>query len=139
MSSWDTGPFDNDGAMNFVGKLDQADPERVATRIRGAMASVVESTTYVEAAQMNLAVASACLVAAASGARNAVTSAYVRDWLVAANFPLTPELRALALAVFNRAFQPSANEWFDLWDASGSLDEVRRGLTPFHHAVATPS
>ena len=138
MSSWDTGPFDNDGAMNFVGKLDQYDPEGTASQIRGVMASVVESAKYVEAAQMNLAVAGACLVAAVSGARQAVTSPFVRDWLVAATFPVTPEMRALALAVFNRAFEPSANEWFDLWDASGSLDEVRRGLTPFQHAVAAP-
>jgi hypothetical protein len=138
VSSWDTGPFDNDGAMNFVGELDQADFDRTTARIATAMMDVISTPGYVSAADVNLAVAAACLVGAKSGARNAIGSPFVLDWLTAAVFAATPELRSMARAVFERAFHPGDNEWFDLWDAGGQLDDVRRQLDPFLDAVAEP-
>jgi hypothetical protein len=137
VSSWDTGPFDNDGAMNFVGDLDQADAERTSARLAKAMTNVIGAPGYISAADMNLAVASACLVGAKLGARNAIGSPFVLDWLTAAVFAVTPELRSMAQAVFERAFLSGDNEWFDLWDAAGSLDNVRQRLEPFFAVVAT--
>jgi hypothetical protein len=137
VSSWDTGPFDNDGAMNFVGDLDQANFDRTTARIVKAMMNVISAPAYVSAAEVNLAVAAACLVAGKSGARNAIGSPFVLDWLTAAVFDATPELRSMARAVFERAFQPGDNEWFDLWDAGGRLDDVRQRLDPFLVVVAT--
>jgi hypothetical protein len=136
VSSWDTGPFDNDGAMNFVGDLDQADADRTASRLAKAMLDVVSAPGYVSAAEMNLAVAAACLVGAKLGAHNAIDSPFVLDWLTAAVFAVTPELHSMAHAVFERAFSPGDNEWFDLWDAAGRLDSVRQRLEPFLAVLA---
>jgi hypothetical protein len=124
--------------MNFVGELDQADFDRTTARIATAMMDVISTPGYVSAADVNLAVAAACLVGAKSGARNAIGSPFVLDWLTAAVFAATPELRSMARAVFERAFHPGDNEWFDLWDAGGQLDDVRRQLDPFLDAVAEP-
>ncbi len=136
MSSWDTGPFDNDGAMNFVGGLENMSPEKAAARLGEGMASVVEASGYISAARMNVAIAGACLVGALAGARSAVGSPFVRDWLAAAGFAPTAQLQSLALAVFDRAFVPNDNEWFDLWHASGRITEVQSGLVPFQQALA---
>ncbi|SRR6266545_4623215 len=136
MSSWDTGPFDNDGAMNFVAKLDHDDDERATRRIQQAMRSVVESRDYISAAKMNLAIASACLVGAMMGAHDAVGSPFVLDWLTVAKVRPTPELCRLSLAVFERAFSPVDNQWFSLWESDGKLNRVRRGLAPFHKVLA---
>ena len=135
MSSWDTGPFDNDGAMDFVYRLEQAGPDGTPEGIRSGMAAVVEVPGYVSAAQMNVAVAAACLIAAMSGARNAITSPFVRDWLTVAAFAPPPDFRELAQAVLDRAFQPEDNEWYRLWEADGALERVRRGLEPFQQAL----
>lgn len=136
MSSWDTGPFDNDGAMNFVGDLDQADFDRTTARIAKAMMNVISAPGYVSAADVNVAVAAACLVGAKFGARNAIGSPFVLDWLTASVFVATSDLRSMARAVFERAFSPGDNEWFDLWDAGGRLDEVRQRLDAFVVVVA---
>jgi hypothetical protein len=138
MSSWDTGPFDNDGAMNFVGSLEHMSPDKSAARIGEGMADVVQATGYISAARMNVAIAGACLVCALTGARNAVSSPFVRDWVVAAGFAPPPALTELALAVFDRAFEPVDNEWFDLWYAGGRIDEVREGLAPFRQVLVMP-
>ena len=136
MSSWDTGPFDNDGAMNFVGKLESDNARRATRRIHEAMASVVESRDYISAAKMNLAIASACLIGAMMGAIEAVGSPFVRDWLTVATISPTPDLCALARAVFARAFEPVDNQWFSLWEADGVLEDVRNGLAPFQQVLA---
>ena len=135
MSSWDTGPFDNDGAMNFVGSLEHMSPEKSAARIGEGMADVVESTGYISAAQMNIAIAGACLVGALSGARGAVNSPFVREWVVAAGYSPPPALHALAIAVFDRAFRPDDNEWFELWHAAGRINEIQQGLVPFRQVL----
>jgi hypothetical protein len=122
--------------MNFVGDLDQANYDRTIARIAKAMTNVISAPGYVSAAEVNLAVAAACLVGAKSGAHNAIGSPFVLDWLTAAVFDATPELRSMARAVFERAFHPGDNEWFDLWDAGGRLDDVRLRLDPFLLAVA---
>jgi hypothetical protein len=122
--------------MDFVHILEQAGPEGTPATIHRGMAAVVESPGYVSAAQMNVAIAGACLIGAMAGARGAVRSPFVRDWLTVAAFDPPPEFRSLAHAVFERAFQPEDNEWFRLWEADGALERVRRGLEPFDQALA---
>ena len=138
MSSWDTGPFDNDGAMNFVGSLEHMSPDKAAARIGEGMVDVVEATGYISAARMNIGIAGACLVGALAGARGAVASPFVREWVAAAGFAPSPSLHALAVAVFDRAFQPMDNEWFDLWHAAGRIEEVQQGLVAFRQALVAP-
>jgi hypothetical protein len=37
--------------------------------------------------------------------------------------------------VFVRAFEPSDNEWYDLWEDAGALGEVERMLRAFREGV----
>jgi hypothetical protein len=46
-----------------------------------------------------------------------------------------PCLRDLAAHTFSRAFSPTDNEWYDLWDEAGALGRVEEFFDPYRQAV----
>lgn len=62
MGTWDTGPFDNDTAADFVDALDAAGREERTVLIRGVLTRTVDATGFLAEAEES--VAAAALIAA---------------------------------------------------------------------------
>src|SRR4051812_5482993 len=76
MGAWDTGPFDNDGAMHWV-----ADLERDGTgAVRAALSRALDEG-YIDATTGEEAVAAAEVVAASHGAPRSDLPPAVRGWI----------------------------------------------------------
>ncbi len=137
MGAWAEGPFDNDDAADFVGDLAEVtDADSIASALDEAL-DLPPDGEYVESPDMSTAIAAAAIVAIGCGADPGQNS-YAPDasWLAVARPMSTADRRAAAAAVFRRAFEPTDNEWFDLWDEADALDDVRRAMHPFVIAVS---
>lgn len=133
MGAWGMGPFENDGALDCVADLSAAEPSSIADALSKAMREVTATKEYIENPEAEGAVAAAVLVAARLGASVAAPSA--RRLLESHPFEVTDELRSQALAVFDRLGDPRDNEWHELWDEGGQLDEVWDLLTAYREVL----
>jgi hypothetical protein len=135
MGAWGAGPFENDDALDFLGDLREATPTEIAEQIAAAISAVLApEDPYVDAGAMSIAVAAASLIAVRAGAP-APPDPAVSEWLEAAAFGASDEMRAQAKALFDRALDPTDNEWFDLWVESDAIDEARAAVEPYRAAV----
>ncbi|GLW98530.1 DUF4259 domain-containing protein [Microtetraspora sp. NBRC 16547] len=133
MGAWDIGPFDNDGALDALGDLDQM--EDVPGGLALTMREILAQEDYVEAPELSEAVAAACLV----GARliGSEPNMIATKWLDRHPFTVTDSLRDLALATLDRAARPDDNELYDLWDESGAVAQWLDTLAPYRQALTT--
>ncbi|MEY9895379.1 hypothetical protein ABIA31_009068 [Catenulispora sp. MAP5-51] len=134
MGTWDTGPFDNDVAADFGGKLDALPQDQRAAAIREALSEAAECDDYLDEVIGTHAIAAAALVARelADGA-HFVSPAYGPQQPLP---PLPPELKALAIAAIDRtvaADSEIAEEWGDPLEETawyqGTL-KLRAALAP---------
>ncbi|WP_067452700.1 DUF4259 domain-containing protein [Actinomadura macra] len=134
MGAWGQGPFDNDTAMDFVGGLTDRPPAEVPGALRSAMASVLDRDDYLDSDEIEEALAAACLVTARLAPSVPLTGS-VRKYLADLEFGADPDLRDLAVRVFVRAFDPSDNEWYELWTDGGGPGKIEAALAPYRAAV----
>ncbi|KAB2341249.1 DUF4259 domain-containing protein [Actinomadura rudentiformis] len=136
MGAWGIGPFENDGAMDLIGELEDADGPGLLERLREAMTTAIDSDE-VENPEMQEAVAAAALVGLRQGAKpDAEADPNVAEFLKASPFEVTAELRGLAARTFDRAFNPAEyNEWHELWAEVEELEAVEKALAPYRSAV----
>jgi hypothetical protein len=130
MAGWGDGPFDDDDAADFLGDLADGEPADAADAVAAVLGTVIGVGGYVESAEMSRALAAAAVVALSLDPSLPTPSSLPRRW-VAALPPAGAALVAAAAATVERAFDPADNEWFDRWDETGRLDEVRRRLAPY--------
>jgi hypothetical protein len=137
MGAWDSGPFDNDDAADFAGDISEtADAHRVAARLEEALTSVTNADGYVDAPDMNEALAAAAIVAVLMYPELPVPSSLDQSWIDAARVAPPAHLSGAATHLFARAFQPQDNEWYELWAEADLVDEVRDRMTPYSSALA---
>lgn len=133
MGTWDVGPFDNDTAADFCGRLDDAPEHEREALIRGALAETIDTVGYLDQDIAARAVAAAALVAAQCPDGTPVTTAYGPDLPLP---PLSGDLRASAVVALDRAVtEPS--ELMELWEETRSpgpwradIGEIRAVLAP---------
>lgn len=117
MGAWDSGPFDNDDALDFVGDLADASELDIGGGLHVAL-SLPEG--YVEAPEASCAVAAAALVATSRGYR--IESQPALDLLRAKQLVPSDELREAARRALERVMGEES-EWRELWDEAGLLDD----------------
>ncbi|RAY15904.1 hypothetical protein DPM19_09115 [Actinomadura craniellae] len=136
MGTWDYGPFDNDSALDLVGDLADRPAGETVPELRATMLKVLDAGSPVDAWEMNQALAAASVVA------GRIDPALLddEDEAEVCAGRLGPELdaefRALAVRVFDRAFRPDDNEWYDLWVESEALDEVEVAHAPYRAVLS---
>lgn len=137
MGAWAGGPFDNDDAADFAGDLSATgDAQQAMPRLQEVLTAVADADGYVEAPEMNVALAAAAIVAMIADPTLPIPSSVDQSWLESARSSSSSALNDLATQVFARALQPDNNEWFELWAEADLLDEVREHLAPFSSALA---
>jgi hypothetical protein len=152
MGAWGVGPFDNDAGLDFVGELrdhpseardrvtapllaltrESPAPSPPAARRRGLFRRRADAHDPI--LPIDEAMAAAAVIAVALGAPDDVNvdRAFVDSLLL----EVDDRLRELALAALERAFVPAPeNEWLELWEEAGALDEVRAALDPYRSAL----
>jgi hypothetical protein len=142
MGAWGTGPFDNDDAADFSAELrDVADADE-ANEVCSRAFQRVSTASYPEISEVSEAIAAAVVVAVAAGGDADLlatpygpgtrASGLLAQW-PAEQFGL---LKALASAALDRILDPGGeNEWVELWQESGNLDEAQTALEPLRAAL----
>src|SRR4051794_4176718 len=116
MGAWDTGPFDNDGAMHWV-----ADLERDGTgAVRAALSRALDEG-YIDATTGEEAVAAAEVVAASHGAPRSDLPPAVRGWIDAHGGDVGEGLVATARTAVER-IAGADSDLAELWDETGDDD-----------------
>ncbi|GAA1269471.1 hypothetical protein GCM10009665_67440 [Kitasatospora nipponensis] len=115
MGTWDVGPFHNDNAADFAGRLDQAPPAERVALVRAALTRAGEAEGYLEGDDGEEAVAAAALVAAQRAGGEPVDPSYGPKGEVP-SFPA--ELDAVAVRSLDRVLG-AESELAELWDDSG--------------------
>jgi hypothetical protein len=135
MGTWAAGPFDNDGAADWAGALDDAEPPERSALVRAALAEAAEETDYLRVDVAEVAVAAAAVVAACLPDGLEPESGYAPKFLSSGERqPLPDDLVQLALRALDRVVADDS-EWSELWDQSGGLDEVMAALAPVREAL----
>ncbi|WP_067490049.1 DUF4259 domain-containing protein [Actinomadura hibisca] len=134
MGAWDYGPFDNDGALDFVGGLAD-EPGDVTEKLRAAMVSVIESRDYLDLDDVSAALAAACLVAGRLDPA-VMTNVNGKHYLEQLTFDAGP-LREPASSAFVRSFAGGDNEWFELWADADAMAEVEAAHAPYRQVLAS--
>lgn len=141
MGAWGTDPFDNDDAADFSASVRGTAGAEALADSCATTCSAVLTEDGVELGTAAEAIAAAVVVGVAAGADDAlVSSPYgpgagacrLLAQLPAAQFGA---LRALAATALDRIFDERDNEWYDEWQDSGELDDIRSVLEPVRAAL----
>lgn len=135
MGAWGHGPFDDDSALDFIGGL-ASKPGDATDTLRTTMTAVLDSTEYLDHSDVAAAIVAACLVADRLSP-GLITDVNGRGYADRLEFTVSDELRKLAAQVFVRAFEPSDNEWFELWNEGDDMPKVRAEHFPFQAVLDT--
>jgi uncharacterized protein DUF4259 len=129
MGAWGTGPFDNDGAADWAGDVDEAEdvPAFLAETFRGG------SDDEPDHDDASGVLAAAAWLASALPGGPAVDPAYGPSRVPESP---TPELCAAALAALDRTTAPGS-EWHELWSEGGQLAEAEALLQPIRAVLGS--
>jgi hypothetical protein len=136
MGAWDSGPFDNDDALDFLGDLEESPNVRFV--LAGALAAAVESSGYLEAPEGSVAVAAAALVAVVHAGRASGVSDSIAERIRALR--LTDDDASDLIPAAGRALDRavgSESELLGLWEDAGSGDEWRETLSSIRDGLAS--
>ena len=130
MGAWDTGPFDNDDAADWVYELEEAVD---ATIVRAALRSVVESLGYLESPNASVAIAAAEVVAASRGRQVPSLPDSVALWSQAHRGSFDDTDRQMAIDVVDRVLGTDSElteVWLDSWGTEWTrgVNDLRRRL-----------
>jgi hypothetical protein len=124
MGAIGSGPFENDDALDFLDELEEMAAVDRPARVLQALDSVLLTTSFVQAPQMCEAVAGAAAVGASMRPRLAAGEPYLPRWAIAEPLPPDEELIEKSRQVLRRAVRSHDNEWWELWDEAGMVDDV---------------
>jgi hypothetical protein len=127
MGAWDTTPFGNDDASDFLFGLEEA--SSAATALRGAFEAVLGADDYVEGPEGSVAVAAAAVVAEALGGSVEGVPEEIRQRIIALGLTAESarELAEGASAALDRV-QGDNSELLELWQEAGEDEDFRRSL-----------
>jgi Domain of unknown function (DUF4259) len=135
MGAWDIGPFDNDGAADWAGELDDAEPEQRPALVRAALAEAADEVDYLRVEVAEVAVAAAAVLAATRPGGPVFESGFAPKLLfVDEPLDLSDDLVPLALRALDRVVADES-EWRELWEESGELDGALNALAPVREAL----
>jgi hypothetical protein len=135
MGAWGTGPFDNDGAADFAGGLDDLSEDKRADAVREALTRAVEEADYLDGDDAAVAVAAAALVAAQCPGGDEVDSVYGPK----ESLPQLPDdLRSLAAVALDRVLADDS-ELKDLWEEAGDEDQWHEDIARLHQVLVPTS
>lgn len=136
VGAWGSGPFDNDDAADFLGDLSEIPPSGAAIAMLGdALLAVIAAEDYLEAPEMSRGIAAAATVSVLGNPELPSPSQLDPDWISAAGPLVNGQLRDTARHALDRAFEPEANEWLELWTEAGLVREIREGLVPYRASL----
>ena len=133
MGAWASGPFDNDDAQDVLQDVLEMTADEATAALDTMMAAVLDQNGYLEAPDMSAAIGAACIVAISHGAPDAEPD--LDEWRMESGFAPDQSMVARAAQVLARAAEPVDNEWYDLWDEPGRLEEPLTALLPYRQAL----
>lgn len=116
--AWDTGPFDNDDALDWVWELSESDDLSV---IKSTLKPAANSTGYLEAPTASMAIAAAEVVAALKGNPRSDLPDEVTEWVQAHNVPVEDDLLKTARKAVENAKNKESSELAQLYMDSEEL------------------
>ncbi|MDJ0759964.1 MAG: DUF4259 domain-containing protein [Woeseiaceae bacterium] len=123
---WDTGPFDNDDALDWVWALTESNNLSV---IDAALDGVLESRDYIEAPTASMAIAAAEVLAALAGNPADALPEEVTAWVDANELDVNTDMAAKARKVIKLVMDDERSELAQLWgDAPPLASAWRAGL-----------
>lgn len=134
MGAWDYGPFDDDGALDILAELSTLPAVQIGVAMRRIVDDVADCGDYLEVDEVSEAVAVAVAIAGRLGAR--VDGPDVARNVNALSIEAAHELRGPAARALDRAATAADNEWYELWDEAGRIDEVIAGLAPYRAVLS---
>ncbi len=119
--AWDTGPFDNDDALDWVWELAESDDLAV---VKSALREAAESSDYLQAPTANMAIAAAEVVAALKGNPGEGLPAEVVDWVREHQQAVSPDVLKTARDAITRVKDGESSELAQLWSESGEFADA---------------
>ncbi len=121
--AWGTGPFENDGALDWAWELEASIGPAV---IVAALDSAADAKSYIEAPSGSYAIAAAEVLAALVGKPSEALPPEVTAWTKNQSFKPSPDLlRNSRLAIAN-VMDANRSELAQLWSESGDLNQEWR-------------
>ena len=128
MGSWGTDVFESDDAADLVADLAEApDPGAFLSE---ALDEALATDEYAELPELSAGLAAAALVACALG-NHRPAAGPAQDLLAGGRLDDVGGLREQARAVLDRGLTDDDNEWAELWDEAGELDDARASLRTY--------
>lgn len=134
MGAWGTGIFDNDGAADWAGGLDNADTAERPDLVRSALLAVIEADDDLDNDAATEGLAAAAVVAARLPGGPDVDHNYGPNVETLADLRLDADLIGLALEAIERVLA-EGSEWRELWEDGGEIDRARADVQPVATAL----
>ncbi|GAB4050957.1 DUF4259 domain-containing protein [Catellatospora paridis] len=136
MGTWDSGPFDNDGAADWCGDLDEADPADRLGVVRQTLAAVADHAGYLDDRLGVRAVAAAAVIVSQRPGAEPLTSPYAPEFLLEGGSLVVPEdVAALAVRALDRVVGDDS-EWRELWEDTGDPADALAAVGDLRTALA---
>ena len=124
--AWDTGPFDNDDALDWVWELAESDDLSV---IETALQAAAAESGYLEAPTASTAIAAAEVVAALRDSSRPGLPTEVLDWVKAHPLAVGDDLVKTARKAIENIKREDSSELAQLWSDSEEMAKAwRTGL-----------
>lgn len=124
--AWDTGPFANDDALDWVWELSESDD---LSLVRTTLESAANSSGYLEAPTASMAIAAAEVVAALRGNPRRELPDEVTKWVQAHSVTVGDDLLRVARKAVENAKKGESSELAQLWmDSDELMDAWLRDL-----------
>jgi hypothetical protein len=135
MGAWDSGPFDNDGALDFVQELEATSPDQRVDVVRATFTTVVDSGGYLDIDDASQAVAAAAVIASEIAGGSFAESVRAPDLVRRGGVLDVPaDLPALALRALDRVAGDNS-EWRGLWEEGGGESPIAAMLGPIREVL----
>lgn len=121
--AWDTGPFDNDDALDWVWELSESDDLNF---VKATLRSAADTSGYLEAPTGSMAIAAAEVVAALRGNPRPNLPVEVTRWVRMHQVTVDDDLLRLARDAVERTKRRDSSELAQLWSESEEMEGAWR-------------
>ena len=135
MGATGAGPFENDDALDFLDDLEDSEPDERRDKVESALGRVVRADGYIEAPLMAEGIAAAAVVAISDDPDTIGRERAVPPWLLEDPIDVDERLEELATQTLHRALRHDDNEWWELWEEAGSVDDVTEVVSRYLDAL----